>query len=426
MLCAQFAAFVAAEEQCESSRPPQPREWRYSPQRGCIGVAPSDLEITPSAIELASGVWAGGRLDTIAETFRRCGVVALPNAAPRAAAEAFGGALEGYIRPLLASRRRVRATLARAMARGGKLRELYSSASLGDELVLRDASMNERHVGRFDVRLEWKSPYNAAELGLQPLLLALLRRLLGKNAELKSVHGIVALPGASAQSWHRDSPLLWDEGDASAPSPVHAARGGVHLPPFAINVFAPLRDVARADGPTEFVLGSHMWAPVWAEDEAAEEGGTERAFALRAGSFVVADYRTVHRGGANRSPRRRARALAMFVWGRRWWHDATNYRSALHYAQVGIVSAAARRTGATRALRQIQSTAEAVQPRAAAAAAPPRQPRRGSAGEQPETGVDAAAAPTPKYWSLVNIWEDDLRALLGADGELREVVGALS
>ena len=234
------------------------------------------------------------------------------------------------------------------------------------------------------------------------------------------MHGIVSLPGAGAQSWHRDSPLLWDEGDASAPSPVHAARGGVHLPPFALNVFAPLRDVAPADGPTEFVLGSHMWAPVWAEDEAAEEGGTERVFALRAGSFVVADYRTVHRGGANRAPSRRARALAMFVWGRRWWHDATNYRSALHYAQVDTVPAAARGTSATRALWQIQSVAEAVRPKAVTR-------RRGSAGERPgrETGVEpleaATGTPSPKFWSLVNLWEDDLRALLAADGEFQEV-----
>ena len=45
--------------------------------------------------------------------------------------------------------------------------------------------------------------------------------------------------------------------------------------------------------------------------------------ALPPGAAIFGDYRTLHRGTANRSPE--PRPLLMHVYGREWWSDAVNY-----------------------------------------------------------------------------------------------------
>lgn len=47
---------------------------------------------------------------------------------------------------------------------------------------------------------------------------------------------------------------------------MHARHGGVHLPPYAINVFTPLTPLTFTNGGTEFAPASHMWGERW-EDE---------------------------------------------------------------------------------------------------------------------------------------------------------------
>ena len=153
---------------------------------------------------------------------------------------------------------------------------------------------------------------------------------------------------------------------------VHGKRDGVHLPPYALNVFIPLTDVHDHNGPTEFTLGSHMWGSTWAEDEQADMrqfGGRLRdeKMTMHCGGVYIADYRTIHRGTTNHgnvntvfgvsaggggddteariSPatarkeitktrealrvtteyENGARPVLMLIYGRRWWQDATNY-----------------------------------------------------------------------------------------------------
>jgi len=105
--------------------------------------------------------------------------------------------------------------------------------------------------------------------------------------------------------------------------------------------FVPLVDFTPENGPTEFTLGSHQWGSVWADDE----GGAEDVkFFVPAGTAVIADYRTVHRGTDNRSGKRRH--LAMMIFGREWWSDAVNYGR----ANVGGARAVPRRYGSFDAL----------------------------------------------------------------------------
>ena len=169
------------------------------------------------------------------------------------------------------------------------------------------------------------------------LALEVLRRALGGDAQRKSLQCIVALPqregGVEHQQWHRDTPLLFpDFGTTDEPPPSGGddgawGGGGPMLPPYAVNVFIPLVNITSAMGPTEFTLGSHAWGSVPPTGSAltGKPTGQEKdlAFAVPAGTVILADYRTVHRGTRNRSDSQRP--VAMFIFGRSWWRDAVNY-----------------------------------------------------------------------------------------------------
>jgi len=83
-----------------------------------------------------------------------------------------------------------------------------------------------------------------------------------------------------------------------------------------------------ANGPTEFSLASHMWGQVgnWSAEECYKARSCDVvAFDLPAGSIILSDYRTVHRGTRNDDTS--YRPMAMFVYGRDWWSDTVNYDS---------------------------------------------------------------------------------------------------
>jgi len=199
-------------------------------------------------------------------------------------------------------------------------------------------TFRERHDGRIDVSMPTattdKLATKDAVMGSQDVV-KLLAEVLGGDAQLKSLHAVVALPrqdGSGDQHWHRDTPHLfpgWDgtkevaDGDNDESS---WGQGGPLLPPYALNVFIPLVDVSSDMGPTEFTLRSHAWgaqAPGLPQAPHNEGMEDDVLMALASGSIVIADYRTVHRGRKNRS--KKSRPIAMFIYGRSWWRDAVNY-----------------------------------------------------------------------------------------------------
>lgn len=151
-----------------------------------------------------------------------------------------------------------------------------------------------------------------------------MRGALGKDVRLKLINAIVALPesdGNGLQHWHRDTEALFPD-DEYFVAHLHDRQGGVELPPFALNMFVPLIDQNPHVGPTEFILGSHQWAPTWADDE-KQGGWVEKSFSVPAGSIILSDYRTIHRGTVNRG--QVPRPVIMLVYGREWWTDVVNY-----------------------------------------------------------------------------------------------------
>lgn len=116
-----------------------------------------------------------------------------------------------------------------------------------------------------------------------PDIVAILDRVLLPNYLLSTAQSIRLHPGETAQPWHTD--------DAFYPTPRPHAR------PLALSVIWAIEDFTADNGATEVIPGSHRWGM---------ETPHDRAFAARpavmaAGSAVVFDGATWHRGGANRS-----------------------------------------------------------------------------------------------------------------------------
>jgi len=147
----------------------------------------------------------------------------------------------------------------------------------------------------------------------------IVRAILGEEVVLIHKGCFMSLPGAGSQVYHQD---------------------GVHLttqtqrPCHAINVFVPLVDLQSRNGPTEFVLGSHVLG----------HDGYDRDFLETpkptAGTPVIFDYRLGHRGLANSSTS--CRPIVYCTYARasdgKEFRDSVNF-SRKRYHKIGELSA---------------------------------------------------------------------------------------
>jgi len=142
------------------------------------------------------------------------------------------------------------------------------------------------------------------KLYANPLLLAMLRQLLGNDFLIDNFTCVVALPGAQDQRPHEDHPDLFPE----------VADLRTELPPYAITVAIPLVDLTEETGTTRIFAGSNrlVGEPV------------EELPYLRRGDCYLMDYRTEHRGTANRSER--SRPVLFVIYSRYWFTDIRNFR----------------------------------------------------------------------------------------------------
>lgn len=101
---------------------------------------------------------------------------------------------------------------------------------------------------------------------------------------------LINQPGSSSQNWHKDGP---DEG--------------------YIDCFVPLIDLNEAIGPTAIQPGTHLVSTP--HDEEKDDTDVLVPI-LKKGDILLFDYRTIHRGQANRSPST-TRTLAYAVYKRR-------------------------------------------------------------------------------------------------------------
>jgi hypothetical protein len=138
-----------------------------------------------------------------------------------------------------------------------------------------------------------------------PILISLMRKLLGSSFVIDSFGAVAALPGSEPQHMHRDSPTVYEDYPFLAES----------LPPYAITVTVPLVDITLENGPTLLREGSHRIQ--------GKAPFVEKAIPSKKGSIVIWDYRIVHGGSANLSEA--IRPLLYLVYTRPWFQDHVNF-----------------------------------------------------------------------------------------------------
>jgi len=160
---------------------------------------------------------------------------------------------------------------------------------------------------RYIVPIELKYPFNKPLLYANPLLLELLRTLLGKHVRLSSVGSVISLPGATDQHVHADYFPLFEEKEICG-----------SLPPYAITVAIPLVDIDLLNGPTKVWSGSHLVYPI----DQNMFSYSRSLLCGKKGCCHLWDYRTLHAGGSNHSDS--LRPLLYMAYVRRWFCDMLN------------------------------------------------------------------------------------------------------
>ncbi|MES2137761.1 MAG: phytanoyl-CoA dioxygenase family protein [Pseudomonadota bacterium] len=157
---------------------------------------------------------------------------------------------------------------------------------------------------RLMLPVQLKGPFLDPRFYANPLLLAMLRNLIGGDILIDNITLVLARSAASEQRLHRDHPELFPEHEAM----------NAQLPPYAITAVIPLIDLNEESGTTKLFTGTHRGA----EPEQAELPYVRR------GDCFVMDYRLRHQGTANRSAG--DRPILYVVYSRPWFTDITNLR----------------------------------------------------------------------------------------------------
>lgn len=124
-------------------------------------------------------------------------------------------------------------------------------------------------------------------LAEHPRVMDVLDRLLLPGFLLSTLQSIRLHPGETVQPWHQDDSFYL----------VPAPR-----PRLAISAIWAIEEFGDDNGATEVIPGSHLAPPDAAPDDTSQ---TIVKATMPAGSVVLFDGRTWHRGGANRSTRTR-------------------------------------------------------------------------------------------------------------------------
>lgn len=176
--------------------------------------------------------------------------------------------------------------------------------------LLTQLNLNEGiriHNKRYIVTVPLKGPFNQPELYANPILLGLMRELLGPDCILSSVGAVISLPGALEQHIHSDYEPLFRE----------QPHLNEMLPPYAITVGVPLVDIDLLNGPTKIWAGSHRTS-----DKKLVDSYPRHLLYGPMGSCYFWDYRTLHAGGSNHSDE--MRPLLYMAYTRRWFKDFLN------------------------------------------------------------------------------------------------------
>lgn len=159
---------------------------------------------------------------------------------------------------------------------------------------------------RYMLTVDMEQPFDASALVGAPMVLPIVRRLLGDDCVLGAFTAVISLPGSQDQRLHKDHPALFPD-----------TEWHFTLPPFTAQIIIPLVPLDEFTGTTRFYKGTHREPTEMAE----EMGAQDPMVAL--GGCILNDYRCAHRGLGNRS--QVVRPILTLIYNRPWFRDYKNY-----------------------------------------------------------------------------------------------------
>eukprot|EP00747_Dinoflagellata_sp_TGD_P166273 gnl/TRDRNA2_/TRDRNA2_188820_c0_seq1.p1 gnl/TRDRNA2_/TRDRNA2_188820_c0~~gnl/TRDRNA2_/TRDRNA2_188820_c0_seq1.p1 ORF type:complete len:341 (+),score=62.42 gnl/TRDRNA2_/TRDRNA2_188820_c0_seq1:59-1081(+) len=132
------------------------------------------------------------------------------------------------------------------------------------------------------------------EVGMDPLLRAVISGIIGPNFWLSCAHAKCPFPGCAPQGLHRD------DGRFAFPAP-HPHR------PMVANTLIALDDFTRENGGTMFIPGSHIWD----RRRRPESSDEVQYLEMPAGSIFFFDGALWHAGGGNSSRDKYRRTICL-------------------------------------------------------------------------------------------------------------------
>ncbi len=215
-----------------------------------------------------------GRADECAEIYHRYGALMLRDVFPR-------GLIAACQQAFKEQSNRYR----EAIEQGGALR-------VGDK--------------RFMVTPKMSGAFADPAFFAAPLVLPILRKLLGRNAILGSMTAVASMPGAEEQKLHRDNPPLFEELDRR------------DLPPFLVSVMVPLIQLNHETGGTRIIKRSQTLRSSEVGDMPSQDPVADL------GSCYLMDGNVFHQGMANNSEH--IRPVVSLIYQRPWYRDHKNFK----------------------------------------------------------------------------------------------------
>jgi ectoine hydroxylase-related dioxygenase (phytanoyl-CoA dioxygenase family) len=176
--------------------------------------------------------------------------------------------------------------------------------ALFEERSARPGALAARDGRRFYSTLPWTEPFADPAVLANPVILAVLERVLGKDFVLVQMGADTPLHGSQYQDVHRDHLPLFSE---EHPTPI-----------FAVAVNFPLCDVTEENGPFQMARGTHRTPRAAALAQLAAGERALESFLMRAGDVIIRAPIALHRGTPNRTMRPRPMIVLGYV--RRWLH----------------------------------------------------------------------------------------------------------
>ena len=158
---------------------------------------------------------------------------------------------------------------------------------------------------RHYIQLPFEPPFYQSSIHGDGGIIAIVRRLIGDDAEMVQYATDTPAQGSVFQDWHGDVPALFPEEPEQVP------------PPAIITVNFSMVDIDEENGPVEVADGTHLLPRPEALDRIEKGQMPLHKLLLKVGDVLVRDPRCVHRGTPNTTDT--PRPVAVFSFERAWY-----------------------------------------------------------------------------------------------------------